>query len=248
MPEITKSKYMVMAGWDDAPHLDDATKQTLLDSYPPHERDARTKGIPSLGSGAIYPVPESEFVVDPFAIPEFWPRVYGLDVGWNRTAAIWGALDRSDGTLYLYTEHYKGQAEPSVHATAIRARGEWIPGVIDPASRGRGQRDGEQLLADYVNLGLKIVAAQNAREAGIYQVLERLSTGRIKIFKTCRNLLAEIRIYRRDEKGRIVKENDHLCDAMRYLVVSGLSRAKTKPFEKTHHIATPHRGDSSAGY
>lgn len=32
-----------------------------------------------------------------------------------------GALDRATDTLYLYHEHYRSQAEPVVHAEAIRA-------------------------------------------------------------------------------------------------------------------------------
>jgi hypothetical protein len=59
----------------------------------------------------------------------------------------------------------------------------------------------------------------------------RLSTGRFKIFKSCTNWLYEYRLYRRDEKGRIVKENDHAMDESRYFVVSGIERMKVKPQE-----------------
>src|SRR6516162_8297821 len=44
-----------------------------------------------------------------------------------------GARDPASGMVYLYSEHYQGQGEPSSHAQAIRARGDWILGVIDPA-------------------------------------------------------------------------------------------------------------------
>jgi hypothetical protein len=225
MPEITPSKYLVTAGWDDVPHLDEQTKRELLDSTPPHLRDARSKGIPSLGAGAIYPIPESEITVEPFEIPAWWPRAYGMDVGWNRTAAVWGALDPDSDTVYLYSEHYRGQAEPAIHAEAIKGRGIWIPGVIDPASRGRNQNDGQRLLAAYESLGLDLVTANNAVESGIYEVWMRFSTGRLKVFRTLVNWLAEYRIYRRDENGKIVKANDHLMDATRYYVMSGIRRA-----------------------
>jgi hypothetical protein len=231
MPAISESKYLVQASWQDVPHLSEQTKRELLASTLPHLRDARSKGIPSLGSGAIYPVPESEFVVAPFAVPVYWPRAYGLDVGWNRTAALWGAIDRNTDTLYVYTEHYRGQAEPSIHAAAIKARGAWIPGVIDPASRGRSQKDGEQLLDLYRQQGLDLDVSKNGVDTGLFDVWERLSTGRLKVFSTCSNLLAEYRLYRRDEKGRIVKEFDHLMDALRYLVVSGLLRATVEPIK-----------------
>lgn len=217
------------ATWEQVPHLEADAKAELLASVPPHQRDARSKGVPSLGAGAIFPVPESEFTMAPFALPEYWPRAYGLDVGWNRTAAIWAAHDRDAGVVYLYAEHYRGQAEPSVHADAIRARGAWIPGAIDPAARGRGQIDGRALLQAYVDLGLELTPADNAVEAGLHAIWQRLSAGRLKVFTTCENWLAEYRLYRRDEVGRVVRQRDHLMDATRYLVLTGLSLARTAP-------------------
>lgn len=211
------TKYVVMATWDDAPHLTELAKKELWNSIPPFQRDARSKGIPQLGAGAIYPVPETDLLVDPFQIPPHWPQGYGLDVGWNCTAAVWGALDRQSDTLYLTGEHRRSQAEPSVNAAGIRARGEWIPGFIDPASRGRGQRDGEQLIQDYRNLGLKLILADNGVESGLYSVWNRMSTGRLKVFRSMQNWLQEFRLYRRDEKGHVVKANDHEMDATRYL-------------------------------
>lgn len=210
-------RFIVMATWDDAPHLDEATKKELWNSLPVHQRDARSKGIPQLGAGAIYPVPESELLVSPFPIPAHWPRGYGMDVGWNNTAALWGALDRDSDCLYLTDEYKRGAQEPSIHAAAIRMRGEWLPGFIDPASRGRSQKDGSQLLSDYKNLGLRLQLADNGVESGLYSVWNRMSTGRLKVFRSLQSWLAEFRLYRRDERGRVVKENDHLMDCMRYL-------------------------------
>lgn len=202
-----------------------------------------------MGAGAIYPIELSEILVDPFQIPPYWPRAYALDVGWKRTAALWMAWDREVDCMYLYTEHYKGQAEPSIHATAIRARGDWIPGVIDPAARGRSQKDGEQLMATYQELGLDLTKANNAVEAGIYEVWQRLSTGRLKVFKTLQNWQAEYRLYRRDEKGHIVKEFDHLMDATRYLVLSGRERAICMPVPKDYGIiGSASGGDPTTGY
>lgn len=229
MPQITSSKFLVQAGWADVPHLDEKTKTELREATPPHLRDAREHGNPNLSEGAIYPIPLSEVLVQPFRIPHYWPRAFAMDVGWNRTAALWGALDRDTDTIICYTEHYRGKAEPSIHATSIRARGEWIPGLIDPAARGRAQHDGEQLMATYQQLGLSLEAAKNAREAGIYAVWERLSTDRLKFFSTLQHLQAEYRLYRRDEHGNVIKEFDHLMDCLRYLVMSIRERAAVQP-------------------
>jgi len=226
------SRFVIMATWDDVPHLDERVKEMLFASYMPFQRDARTKGIPALGSGAIYPVPESDIVVPDFALPEHFPRAYGMDVGWNRTAAIWGAIDQSTQTTYLYSQHYRGDAEPVVHAQSIKARGVWIPGAIDPASRGRTQTDGIQLLEMYREHGLLLELADNAVEAGIYDVWSLLSAGRLKVLASCQDWINEYRIYRRDDKGRVVKKNDHLMDASRYLIRTGREIAALKPADK----------------
>src|SRR5207249_3837328 len=78
-----------------------------------------------------------------------------------------------------------------------------------------------------------LIAADNAVEAGLYAAWSRLSTGRLKVFKNVLpNWLAEYRIYRRDEKGKVVKENDHLMDATRYLIMSGLAIAQQRPADR----------------
>lgn len=223
------SRVCVTATWDDAPHLTEADKAEMWESMRPHERDARAKGIPALGAGVIYPVPEDAYICDPFEMPNYWPRAYGFDVGWNRTAAIWGAWDRESDTVFLYSEHYRGQAEPQIHADAITQRGWWIPGAIDPASAGAGQKDGVRLIDEYRSLGLNLSPAENAVEAGIHAVYRRLSSGRLKVFRTLQNWLREVRIYRRDEDGKIVKENDHLMDATRYLLMTGMRLACMNP-------------------
>lgn len=232
------SKAVVQASWSDVPHLTEQAKNELLSSIPPYQRDARTKGIPQLGSGAIYPVAESDVLIADFEIPAHYPRSYALDVGWNRTAALWGARDNESGTVYLYSEYYKGQTEPVIHAQGIKSRGDWILGVIDPASRGRSQYDGQKLIDTYRELGLILSESKNAVEAGIYEVWQLLANGKLKVFKSLQNWLMEFRIYQRDEKGKVVKSNDHLMDCMRYLVLSGLNCMTVKP---TNQQAMPPR-------
>ena len=221
-------RFRVQAGWEDAPHLSKAERTDLERACPPHQRDARTKGIPTLGAGAIYPVGESELLVDPFAVPKHWPRGYGLDVGWKWTAAIWCAHDRDNDILYFDSEYLRSEGEPSIHAGAIKGRGPWIPGVIDPAANGRSQSDGQQLLPLYKGLGLDLTAANNSVETGIYEVWIRMSSGRLKVFRSLPQWQSEFRQYHRDRKGRIVKENDHLMDAKRYRTMH-LDRLRLPP-------------------
>jgi hypothetical protein len=219
-------KYTVTAGWSHAPHLTPEAIAEMSASYPPHELEARKNGTPTLGAGKIYEIPEETFVMDPFPIPDHWYQSYGLDVGWNRTAAIWVAEDRDADVAYFHSEHYAAEELPAIHAAAIKGRGAWIPGVIDPAARGRSQIDGEKLIELYQAAGLDLEAADNSVEAGIYEIRQRLLGGRLKVFRNCANWLAEYKLYRRDEKGKVVKKKDHAQDAGRYAIMSGLERGK----------------------
>ncbi|HLJ26567.1 MAG TPA: hypothetical protein VKY85_07640 [Candidatus Angelobacter sp.] len=227
------SKFVVTATWDDVPHLSDEAKAELLKEIPAYQRDARTRGAPQLGAGAIYPIAETDIAVLDFDIPVHWPRAYGMDVGWNKTAAIWGARDNQNGVIYLYAEYYRGLAEPIIHASGIRSRGDWIPGVIDPAADGRQQADGRRLLEMYRAQGLDIDKANNSVETGIYETWQLMATAKLKVFKSCQNWFTEFRTFQRDTNGRIVDDHKyHLMACTRYFVMSGRDRMKTKPVEQ----------------
>jgi len=232
-----KSTFLVTMTWDDAPHLSQAERDDLSMGIPEYMRDARTKGIPQLGAGHIYPIPEQDIVVDRFDLPDYWPRGYGLDVGWNNTAAVWIAYDRTDGVRYLYSVYKRGQAEPVVHAAAIKQRGEWVPGKVDPAARASSQADGKKLLNLYRQEGLHLSTARSAVEAGILKVYNALSTGQLKVFRHLTPWLEEFRMYRRemtsDGRSKIVKQHDHLLDATRYAILAGIDWLETPPASST---------------
>lgn len=253
------ARKLVFASWDDVPHLTPAMREAQLATMDPHLQDARTRGIPFLGAGAVYPVALSDFEIRPIPLQDHWVRGFAMDVGWNKTAALWGALDRESDVLYVYDEHYVGQEAPSVHANAImgyncndnRRRGKWIPGVIDPNSKGRAQKDGVQLMSDYQSLGLDLDTALNAVDAGVHEVWLRLSSGRLKVFKTLQYFFTEYLLYRRDENGKIIqskKRPDHLMDCLRYLVVSGIARMRAVPFEKDRVTEYPDIALSGQGW
>jgi len=51
-----QKKFYINATWNDAPHLDEETRKKYFASIPPHQRKARTEGVPDLGAGVIYPI------------------------------------------------------------------------------------------------------------------------------------------------------------------------------------------------
>lgn len=251
--EINESRCTISITWDDVPHLDEKAKEEMRRATPPHMASAREYGIPAIGSGRIYPVNPKDIRVKPFEIPDFWPRLYALDVGIRRTAALWMAWDREDDVVYLTSEHYRADAFPSTHAAAIHARGTlktgrtWIPGLIDPTARNRSPFDGNNLIAEYTALGLILAPAKNAVESGIYKVNDMFAQDRIRVFSTLEHFFEELRWYRRDENGKIVKREDHLCDCLRYLIHGYEVHAITKPHTSDRR-QTYRPGIPSVGY
>ncbi|MCE5247974.1 terminase large subunit, partial [bacterium] len=231
---------VIQASWDDAPHLSPQARAELWASIPPYQRDARSKGIPQLGSGAVYQVAESEITVADFQIPKHWKRCFSMDAGGGAkpTAATWFAEDPESHVWYLYSVHKGNSAEPVVHANAIKARGSWIPGVGDCAALIMLEHDAAQLISTYQSLGLDLELPDKAVETGVYDVWTMLSAGLLKVFASCKAFFEEYRLYRRDEKGRIVKQNDHVMDATRYGVHSGLARAKVQPVPPKPEVVT----------
>lgn len=211
-------KFSVQATWDDAPHITDKAKKIAWDGCLPHEREARSKGIPSLGAGAIYPYLEENVTCDPFEIPAWWPKAYGLDTRFGCTAALWGAMNPDTKVIYIYSEHYVKDQLPAINASAIKKRGNWMIGAADPA--GANITDGKRIFDIYAyDEGLNLVKADKEnREGGILEVSQLFASGQLKIFNSLLNTLNEFRIYRRDEDGKIIKKKDDAMDALRYLI------------------------------
>jgi phage terminase large subunit-like protein len=237
------SKFVVNATWEDVPHLTERDKKEILAGTPLYLRDARARGIPQLGSGAIYPILEEDIIFEDEwlyregdgQVPVWFKRANGMDVGWNHeTAAVFGAYDDKNDIVYIYRVYKQGRAEPSTHVQAIKAPGEWIPTVCDPSANASSQIDGRKLLDIYGDLGLYLFKADNSVESGLLAVWERLVSGRLKVARSCGAWFDEFRVYRRDEKGKVVKLNDDLMDCTRYLISSGLILAAEPPYEDAY--------------
>lgn len=226
------SRYVVNATWSDVPHLTQEEQDELWRSIPNYQRQARSKGIPVLGSGVIYPFDEERVKVAPVDIPKHWPRCFGMDTdagaGW--TAIAWLAWDRDQKTVYVYRCYKSDSHSLPVHAEALTTQGKWIPGVADAAGLLVTEKDSIQVIELYKAAGIDIELPDKSVEAGIQDVYDLFEAGRLKVFATCSDWFTEFRQYHRD-KGKIVKSNDHLMDATRYGIRSGLARAKVKPKE-----------------
>lgn len=74
----------------------------------------------------------------------------------------------------------------------------------------------------------KVRHADNDVMNGIRTVSDFLRNGKIKIHESCENTIREFGLYRWDEKSevdRVVKENDHAMDEVRYMAMTVLKKA-----------------------
>jgi phage terminase large subunit-like protein len=226
--ETGEGKYVANATWEDIPHLNEQAKKILLATYPEEERNARCSGIPGLGAGLIYPVTQNTYAYTPnkdinFALAKL-PRTYMVDIAYSSgvTAALWAAFDESNDTWWVYDEYYCEGGSINDHAIAITSKSKYLRGGMDPSSqRALTPGDKKSILDAYREKGVDVDACKNEVWGGITKVRDRLVTGRLRISVFCEKLLWELKQYRRDDKGEIVKKNDHACDCLRYIINSG---------------------------
>ncbi len=218
------SKWAINATWDDVGHLTEQQKMELWAAFPPHEREARAKGIPMLGSGRIFPIDEEVLKVEPFTIPTIWPRIIGIDLGYDHPfAAVALAWDRDEDKIYVTHAYRERQATPIIHAAAIRAWGmTWCPVAWPADAYQHDKGSGAQMAELYREQGLRMLDEHATHEeggvgveAGIADILDRMETNRWKVFNHLNEWFDEMRMYHRKD-GKIVKERDDLMAATRY--------------------------------
>jgi phage terminase large subunit-like protein len=244
LTEDSRDRAVVKMTIDDVTHYTEEEKKRIIDSYPPHEREARARGLPVLGSGRIFPIEEDAIKVAPFQIPAYWPRINGLDFGWDHpTAAVNCAWDRDADCWYVVKAHRMREATPIMHAATIRPWGDWVPTAWPHDGLQHDKGSGEQLAVQYANAGLKMLAERatfddgsNGVEAGLMDMLERMQSGRFKVFSNLDDWFQEFRLYHRKD-GKVVKQMDDLMSASRYALMMK-RKAKVKPSPKTETYNT----------
>ena len=219
---------------DDAEHYTPEQRTAIIASYPAHEREARTRGIPSLGSGRIFPIEESLITIEPFDIPAHWVQICGIDFGWDHpSAATRLAWDRDDDVIYVTSAHRQKEQTPLLFASTVKPWGDWLPWAWPHDGLQHDKGSGEALADQYKAQGLKMLPDKathapkdsdkegtggNGVEAGVLEMLDRMQTGRWKVFSHLSDWFEEFRMYHRKD-GKIVKEMDDLLSSSRYAMM-----------------------------
>lgn len=227
--------YLRSASWDDAPHLSEEDCTRLSASYRVHERDARTKGIPMLGEGAVFPVPDEDIVVSPFSLPAHFSRIKGVDFGIDHPAAgIELAHDRDQDIVYVISCYRKTGETAPYHVMWLNRSNKDIPVAWPHDGMNREKGGGTKLAQAYRNYGAAMLPksaryprgpADDVERGGaqpvepiIDEVLDRMMTGRFKVFSNLNQWFEEKRSYHRKD-GKVVARRDDILKATFYALM-----------------------------
>lgn len=221
--------YIKNVTWADCPHLDEDAKNELRATYQDWEIETREKGVPIMGSGAVYPIKDEEIKCDPFEIPAHFYRICGIDFGIDHpAAAVWMAWDRDTDVVYIYDCYKKKDQTPVYHGSAIKQRGKWIPVAWPHDGMVRDKGNAKKLYKQYQEQGVRMLprsaryeedtGGTQALEPVVIEILERMRTGRLKVFSNLSHWLEEKRKYHRKD-GVIVSDKDDIMAATRMAII-----------------------------
>ena len=214
-------KYLQVMTIYDAGHYTAEQIEEIIAKTPPHEVEARTLGKPLLGEGLVFPVARDELAVEPFEIPGHWPRIIGIDFGWDHpTAAALCAWDRDADVFYVTATHRESRQVVPVHASAIKAWGRF-PVAWPHDGYQHDNMSGVQLADSYRSHGLLMLPEHSTNlqggyglEAPIQEMLSAMLSGRFKVFNHLNQFFGEIEQYHR-KAGKIKKIYDDVISSVR---------------------------------
>lgn len=175
-------------------------------------------------------------VVPPFQIPAEWQKYRGIDFGTaNPFCCLWGALDPSDGTMYVYREAYAKNLTASEQARQIKQfsvdeHGKpetFVMTVGDPSMFSNVGGTGTTVAMQYQHAGVILQRAKNQRIGGWQNVRRYMAPSpvdgviRLKLFDNCHNLirtLPQMRHASSNMEDLDTRDEDHAVDALRYLL------------------------------
>lgn len=206
------------------------------------ERNARMFGIPSMGSGMVFPIEDETLVGElPDPVPDHWLWINGMDFGRGEhpQAHVYFVVDPGTDTMYMYDCEQSVNKSVAENASSLRRRGTWIPtawphDLLKDSGLGSGNSrnpsEGSRYKDLYESEGLEM-CHEHARlltedgkksalvETGLIEMRRLMVEGRFKVSAKCREWFDQKAIYRYGPDNKPVKEDDHLLDASRYATV-----------------------------
>lgn len=244
--EEKEGLYLKQVGWDMVEHLTEEMKQEVLSGVAEYKHDCVMKGLPVIGSGAVFPYDDSDIIIDDFDIPLDWEICAGIDIGHtsDSSTCVYAAID-PEGCVYLIGEwEGKNAQDPNLGKPAAMAH--WIKNslystipVIAPHDAGSKSGSPEAYASKLreldinvqfdpfhnpydSNVGMDAKVRHNNPETGLVLMRQLMDEGKFKVFRSCRVWIEEKRSYFYKPNGDRSKP-DHMMDSSRLAAVSLLA-------------------------
>lgn len=228
----SKDRGVVTMTIEDAEHIPKEMRARIIEGYPAHERDARVKGIPMMGSGRVFPYSDDAVIEGSFDLPKHWPLIWGVDFGIGHPfAAVLAAWDRDLDVIHILNGFKMSDSLPLVHAKRMKAICASAPVAWPHDGNQREKSSGKTLASVYKQEGLSMLGSHStfpdggmSPEAAILEMSSRFNEGRLKVAYHLTDWLNEFQMYHRKD-GLIVKTNDDLLDAtMKVIMMKRMAR------------------------
>jgi phage terminase large subunit-like protein len=228
--QVSPSRGFVTMTIHDAEHIRAEDIPGIIARVPPHERDARIYGIPSMGSGRVFPYTVEQVDEDGIAagsVPAHWGKLWATDFGIGHPfAAVLLLWDKDNDVIHVQHALRMPDTLPIMHAAAMKTIGAGVPVAWPHDGNQRDKGSGETLASIYKKQGLVMLSTHAtfpdggySTEAGILDICQRIETGRFKVAKHLAAWFEEFRGYHRKD-GLIVKVRDDLMSATRIGVMA----------------------------
>jgi PBSX family phage terminase large subunit len=180
----------------------------------------------TLAEGLVYPMFGDSCIVQD--IPDTGDYYISIDYGTHNpfSAGLW-CVTKTDavriGEYYYCGREERKEKTPEEYYSEIKrlAGGRDIKClIVDPSA--------DAFIATVKkHHEFKVRGAVNDVLPGIQTTAEMIASGKLKIHESCEDAIREFGLYRWDEKAesdRVVKENDHAMDEIRYMVMTVLKK------------------------
>ena len=233
--------------WNDNPYLDKGEIKAMEGSISKQDQLSRRFGKFSTAEGLVYPeFDQNVHVIEPFDIPKEWQCELSIDPGLtNPTSCHFYAVD-FDSNIYVVAEHFEAGLSVDKHVEKIFAIADklgWkrdekgrLRALIDSAANQRTLASQKSVAELFCERGILVNTNVNK---DLYSGIQRIKSlfeqrpPKIFIFKTCVNLIRELKGYWWGANDRPKKIDDHALDELRYFVMSRPRPAKAAPPPKS---------------
>ncbi len=219
--------------WADNPFLDREEVELLSSGMDDEILQSRRYGRFNGDGGLVYPeFDENVHVIDPMPIPVEWQDTISIDPGLRNPLSAHFYCADYDGNIYVVAEHYEKERDIDYHAERIKeiadrlgwhrdSRGN-IEALIDSAAGQRTLASSKSVAEMFFERGIAVNCRVDkdmfSGISAVKSVLKKRPPA-LFIFRTCKEMIREIKGYSWGSCDLPIKKDDHAMDELRYYVM-----------------------------